>query len=173
MGLFDRFKKKKEEEKTKKDIKTPAKGKAVRKEKKKESRLFDPSKVPSSKEEKQKSTKEVKDTKKPAGKEKPKKVKKEDTGEAYRILSKPLLTEKATNLGAYGKYIFEVAPRANKIQIKKAIHDLYGVEVVRVNIMNQSGRAVQYGKSKGRTKSWKKAIITLKSGEKIEIYEGV
>lgn len=104
---------------------------------------------------------------------KPRKVNKEDTKEAYRILLRPLITEKATNLGTLGKYIFEVAKGVSKIEIKKAIRDLYGVNVVQVNIVSQGGKAVRYGRSTGRTKDWKKAIITLKPGEKIEIYEGV
>lgn len=177
MGLFDRFKKKKDkEEKPKEAKKGTPRGKVERKKKKKkeEPRLFDPSKVPSGgKEAKKKPEQERKATKKQAGKEKTKKAKKEDTGEAYRILLRPLVTEKATNLGVVGQYLFEVAPTANKLEIKKAIHDLYGVEVVKVNVINQSGKKVQYGRSTGRTKNWKKAVITLKPGEKIEIYEGV
>jgi len=166
MGLFDRFKKKEEKEPRKKE-KAPSKGKIGKEKKKGETRDFDPSKVPSGKGVKEKLPQ------KPSGKEKAKKAKKEDTGDAYRILVKPLLTEKATDLGAYGQYIFAVAPQVNKPEIKKAIHDLYGVNVVKINVINQRGRTVQYGRSTGQTKHWKKAIVTLKPGEKIEIYEGV
>ncbi|PIY96372.1 MAG: 50S ribosomal protein L23 [Candidatus Kerfeldbacteria bacterium CG_4_10_14_0_8_um_filter_42_10] len=89
------------------------------------------------------------------------------------MLIKPLVTEKSTSLGVYGKYVFKVSSNASKRTIKKAIHDLYGVEAIKVNIVNQGGKPIKYGRSSGRTGSWKKAIVTLKAGEKIEIYEGV
>lgn len=98
---------------------------------------------------------------------------KEDTKNAYRVLSKPLVTEKGTYLGVQDKYIFEVATRTNKIEIKKAIKALYGVSPVSVNIINLSGKNVRYGRSRGRTKDKKKAIITLSKGQSLEIYEGV
>jgi len=98
---------------------------------------------------------------------------KEDTGEAYKVLMRPLITEKATDLSALGKYCFEVSPRANKIQVKKAIKDLYNVDPVSVNIINMRGKRVRYGRIQGKRKNWKKAIIALKPGDKIELYEGV
>jgi len=175
MGIFDRFKKTKDIEKEPKVEKKAPKKKPESKKKKAEQRLFDPSLVPSGKEEKPKAEKQKKEAKdvKEKTKEKTKKEKKEDTGEAYRVLIKPLVTEKSTSLGVYSKYVFKVASKVSKIEIKKAIHDLYGVEVIKVNIVNQGGKPIQYGRSSGRTGSWKKAVITLKPGEKIEIYEGV
>ncbi len=101
------------------------------------------------------------------------KKKKADTKEAYRILIKPLVTEKATDLANFNKYCFEVAKNANKIAIKKAIKSLYGVEPIDVNIINMRGKKVSYGRVSGKRKNWKKAIVTLKEGDKIEIYEGV
>lgn len=98
---------------------------------------------------------------------------KKDSKEAYQILIKPLLTEKSSDQGIYNKYIFKVAPHANKAVIKKALQSLYGVEPIAVNIINQSGKFTQYGRSAGYTKNWKKAIVTLKEGDKIELYEGV
>ena len=98
---------------------------------------------------------------------------KEDTKNAYRVLLKPVVTEKGTYLGVQNKYIFEVAIRTNKIGIKKAIKALYGVSPKRVNIVTVSGKNVRYGRSKGRTKDKKKAIITLAKGQSLEIYEGV
>ncbi len=97
----------------------------------------------------------------------------EDTGRAYEILLKPVVTEKATNLASENKYVFEVSPRANKIEIKKAVKNVYGVEPLRVNIIKVSGKEIRSGRISGRTKDWKKAIVTLKPGEQIEIYEGV
>jgi len=98
---------------------------------------------------------------------------KEDTKEAYRYLLRPIMTEKVSNLGALGKYVFEVAPQANKVEISKAIVALYGVKPVKVNIIRLLGKSVRYGRTTGKTKDWKKAVITLKAGETIQVYEGV
>jgi len=87
---------------------------------------------------------------------------------APKILIKPIITEKATALGALNKYVFEVASRANKIEIKKAIKELYNVEPIEINILKVKGKLVRYGKARGRTKNWKKAIVGLKKGQKIE-----
>ncbi|MCX6745019.1 MAG: 50S ribosomal protein L23 [Candidatus Parcubacteria bacterium] len=92
---------------------------------------------------------------------------------AFKILIKPLITEKATALVSQNKYAFKVAPRANKVNIKKAISNLYGVEPLAVNIINERGKRVTYGRIRGKKSNWKKAIVTLKPGDKIEIYEGV
>lgn len=96
-----------------------------------------------------------------------------DVGLSYKWLIKPVITEKATYLGAVNKYVFEVVLNANKIEIKKAIEKLYNVEVVKVNIIRSGGKSVTYGRITGRTKRKKKAIVTLKSGQTIEVYEGV
>lgn len=99
--------------------------------------------------------------------------KNEDTKDAYKILIKPLVTERATALAALNKYCFMVANDANKITVKKAIKSLYGVEPINVNIIKVRGKRVSYRRASGKKKNWKKAIVTLKIGEKIEIYEGV
>ncbi|MDX2225516.1 MAG: 50S ribosomal protein L23 [Verrucomicrobiae bacterium] len=89
----------------------------------------------------------------------------------YSIIRKVRLTEKATLLSErYNKYTLEVAPDANKIEIKNAVEKIFGKKVLRVNTQNHFGkrrrtRTVQYGK----TSDWKKAIVTLKSGDKIEV----
>lgn len=101
------------------------------------------------------------------------KVKKTDSGEAYRILIKPVVSEKATYLGELNQYAFEVNPSANKITIKKAIESLYSIKPIKVNIINNLGKAITYGKHSGRTKRTKKAIVTLKKGDTIKIYEGI
>lgn len=87
---------------------------------------------------------------------------------AHQVLIKPIITEKATALETQNKYVFEVSPRANKIEIKKAIKELYNLEPIKIQIINVKGKSVRYGKARGKTKNWKKAIITLKKGEKIE-----
>lgn len=106
-------------------------------------------------------------------KEKKPKQKKEDTKDAYRVLIKPIITEKASSLGVYNQYVFEVAINTNKIEVRKAIRAVYGIDPVKVNIINNQGKQVRYGKTEGRTKNWKKAIITLPPGAKINIQEGL
>ncbi|OGY89098.1 MAG: 50S ribosomal protein L23 [Candidatus Komeilibacteria bacterium RIFCSPLOWO2_01_FULL_45_10] len=98
---------------------------------------------------------------------------KEDTKDAYRVLLKPLVTEKGTYLGAANKYLFAVSPKVNKIEIKKAIQAVYGVMPLKVNISNLSGKKIRLGRVQGVTKNKKKAIVTLKAGDKIQVYEGV
>lgn len=92
---------------------------------------------------------------------------------AARILVRPLITEKATNLGSEDKYVFVVSAEANKISIAKAIQALYQVKPLKVNIMNVSGKKVTRGKIRGQRSDWRKAIITLAKGETIKVYEGV
>jgi large subunit ribosomal protein L23 len=101
------------------------------------------------------------------------KIKKEETGQAYRILIRPLVTEKISFLGQNNQYAFEVMPKANKIEIAKAFKNVYGIKPMSVNVMKIRGKKIRYGKTSGRTKNRKKAIITLKPGDKIEVYEGV
>ena len=73
------------------------------------------------------------------------------------------------------KYVFEVAPTAGKIEIKKAIEEIFGVKVAKVNTINVSGKAKRMGAARpGRTKDWKKAIVQLTNDSKtIEIFEGM
>ncbi len=102
------------------------------------------------------------------------KVKKEIVvNDSYRVLVKPLVTEKATNLGAHNKYVFVVALNANKISVAKAVEATYGVKPIKVNIANASGKKVARGKVRGQRKDWRKAIVTLPQGKTIKIYEGV
>jgi len=91
---------------------------------------------------------------------------------AYKWLARPLITEKATYLGTNNQYLFNVSLTANKIEIRKAVEELYGVKVKKVNIIRSAGKAVSYGRVSGRTKRTKKAIVTLQSGQSIELYEG-
>jgi large subunit ribosomal protein L23 len=93
--------------------------------------------------------------------------------EPHRLLIKPLITEKISSMAADGKYAFEVAPSADKISVKKAVGLLYGVDVKDVRVINMKGKSVRYGRQFGKRRDWKKAIVRLAPGEKIEIYEGV
>lgn len=94
------------------------------------------------------------------------------------ILIKPIVTEKLTAQGeALNRYGFIVDPRANKLQVKKAIEDLYGVTVDSVNTLRYAGkvtsRFTKAGYIKGKKNAFKKAIITLKEGDKIDFYSNI
>lgn len=99
---------------------------------------------------------------------------KEDTGRAHRILQQYHLSEKTNALSSAGRYVFVVQKGANKIEIKKAVESVYDVHVTSVNVLNTKGKNRTYGKTSGRTSDWKKAIVTLRAGEKISgLAEGV
>ena len=89
--------------------------------------------------------------------------------EKDEILIRPIITEKATILQKDGKYVFEVSPKANKIEIRKAIEKIYKVKPVKINIIKVKGKRVRYRGIPGKRKDWKKAIITLRKGEKIDL----
>ena len=91
----------------------------------------------------------------------------------YEILRRPLITEKYTVLQAQGKYAFEVAGEANKPQIKQAVEKAFKVEVTAVNMMIVAGKRRRRGRQQLPAHPWKKAIVTLKPGDKIELFEGV
>jgi len=101
------------------------------------------------------------------------KTKKHEDPLAYRVVARPLITEKATDLTQFNKYIFVVPVNANKAEIADRIFGVYGVRPVKVNVIRKAGKKVRYGRRVGSTKSYKKAIITLAANEKIEVYEGV
>ncbi|MDO8601141.1 MAG: 50S ribosomal protein L23 [bacterium] len=88
--------------------------------------------------------------------------------EVWKILSKPRITEKATDLLKNNQYVFEVFPRAAKSEIKKAIESLYGVKVLKVGIINIPRRKIRVGKTMGFKGGYKKAIIKIQAGQKIE-----
>lgn len=115
----------------------------------------------------------IKDEVKKVSKTKVSKTSTAKKGSAYKILVKPLVTEKAANMGTKSKYVFEVSTDANKIEVAKAIEEVYGEKPVAVNIMNYSGKKVTSGRLAGRRKDWRKAIVTLAKGKSINIYEGI
>jgi large subunit ribosomal protein L23 len=86
------------------------------------------------------------------------------------VLIRPVITEKAGSMKEVKKYAFEIAPNANKIQVKKAIETLYKVTVDKVNIVNVKPKPKRLRMNFGYTKKWKKAIITLSKGE-IDVYK--
>lgn len=100
---------------------------------------------------------------------KPTRPKREEVGEAYRVLETPHITEKATDLIKQNQYVFKVFPEANKIEIKKAIEDIYGVDVISVKIIKVPARRRRLGRISGWRKGYKKAIVKIKEGQKIEV----
>lgn len=92
----------------------------------------------------------------------------------YSVLIGPLLTEKGTLLKERdNKVLFKVAKDANKIEIKKAVEEIFNVKVERVATMNCKGKLKRMGRYEGKRPDWKKAIVTLKEGEKLDFIEGV
>jgi large subunit ribosomal protein L23 len=91
----------------------------------------------------------------------------------YEVLRRPLVTEKDTTLQALSKYSFEVAKEANKHQIKQAVEKAFKVKVTAVNVLTVPGKERRMRGRRVLTQSWKKAIVSLKSGDKIGFFEGV
>jgi large subunit ribosomal protein L23 len=93
----------------------------------------------------------------------------------YRIILRPIITEKSTLLKEKNREVcFEVNPKANKIEIKKAAEQLFKIKVERVRVQNKRGKMRRVGRSVGKKKDWKKAYVKLKEGEKmIEYFEAV
>ena len=94
---------------------------------------------------------------------------------SYDVIIRPIITERSMAGAADKKYTFEVAPAPGKIEIKKAVEDIFGVKVASVNTMNVPGKAKRMGAGRpGRTKDWKKAIVQLTEDSKtIEFFEGM
>lgn len=88
------------------------------------------------------------------------------------IIRRPVITEESTDLMEEKKYVFEVDPRANKMEVKKAIEEIFGVKVDKVNTMRVKGKVKRYGRYSGRRPERKKAIVTLTEDSKaIEVFE--
>lgn len=98
------------------------------------------------------------------------------TLDAFSTVIRPVVSEKSTALGEHGKYVFEVAPTANKIQIRHAVEEAFAakkVQVVSVNIVQVPGKLRRLGRHSGMTRSWKKAVVTLRRGQRLDLFEGV
>jgi len=91
----------------------------------------------------------------------------------YDVLRRPLITEKATLLKEGDKYVFEVAKGTSKTQIKEAVERTFKVEVAQVNVITVPGKTKRMGRREVTSSSWKKAIVSLKPGYKITLFEGV
>jgi large subunit ribosomal protein L23 len=89
----------------------------------------------------------------------------------HEIIIRPLITEKNTSLMVYNKYSFEVLHDASKPEIKQAVETIFSVSVSKVHTMNVRGKLKRRGREVGYTREWKKAIVTLVPGDRIEIFE--
>lgn len=93
---------------------------------------------------------------------------------AHDIIIKPVITEKSMEGLQAGKYTFKVAKAANKIEIAKAVEEIFGVKVAKVNTISMKGRLKRMGRNQGYLPDWKKAIVTLAEGSKtIEFFDGM
>ena len=94
---------------------------------------------------------------------------------AYDIIKRPIITEQSMEQTEIKRYTFEVDKRANKIEIAKAVEEIFGVKVAKVNTLNMQGKAKRLGaQPAGRRPSWKKAMVTLTADSKsIEFFEGM
>lgn len=92
----------------------------------------------------------------------------------YEVIRRPVMTERNTELMQENRYTFEVAPTANKIQIKAAVEQAFSVTVLAVNTMNVHRKARrEKTRLRGFRSGWKKAIVTIAPGQRIEIFEGI
>ncbi|HHX14423.1 MAG TPA: 50S ribosomal protein L23 [Clostridiales bacterium] len=92
----------------------------------------------------------------------------------YDIILKPVITERSMDEAANKRYTFKVAPSANKTQVKQALEEIFGVDIEKVNIMNQKGKLKRMGRNIGRTAASKKAIVILtEKSKEIEFFKGL
>ncbi|RXT05366.1 50S ribosomal protein L23 [Ammoniphilus sp. CFH 90114] len=90
------------------------------------------------------------------------------------VILRPIITERTTEMMSFNTYVFEVAPKSNKTEIKQAIEKIFDVKVESVNTMNVKGKPKRMGRYVGKRKDWKKAIIKLSADSKaLEFFEGV
>lgn len=88
------------------------------------------------------------------------------------VLIRPIVTERSYRLIEQQKYTFEVDKRSSKEEIANAVEQAFNVKVLQVNTVSMKGKLKRQGRTSGYTKNWKKAIVTLKEGDRIEIFEG-
>lgn len=92
----------------------------------------------------------------------------------FSIIRRPIVTEKSTdNKEAFNQVVFEVDPRANKLQIREAVERIFKVKVLKVRTQQMHGKVRRVGRNWGRRSDWKKAVVTLRTGDRIEFFEGV
>ena len=91
----------------------------------------------------------------------------------FDVLIRPIITEKTTLLMQENKYTFQVPLNANKVEIRKAVESIFNVKVEKVATIRVLGKTKRMGRTQGKRSDYKKAIVTLKAGETIELFEGV
>ena len=89
----------------------------------------------------------------------------------YDIIVRPLITEKTTQLIELNKYTFEVKQGSNKVEVAKAVEEIWGVKVVAVNMINTQRKARRVGKYEGLRPAVQKAVVTLAKGDKLDVFE--
>lgn len=89
---------------------------------------------------------------------------------SYEVIKDPHISEKGTRLAEKNKYVFKVYDRSNKLEIKKSVEGIYNVDVVAVNVITIPHKKRRLGKTEGFKKGYKKALVTIKEGQKIEIF---
>ena len=90
---------------------------------------------------------------------------------AQDVLVKPVISEKSYRLMEENKYTFEVHPRAGKMEIRQAVEEIFDVKVTKVNTMGSRGKNRRQGWTRGKTRDWRKAVITLAEGDRIEFFD--
>lgn len=94
--------------------------------------------------------------------------------EEYKIIRKPIVTEKSTDLkDEANQIVLEVLPGTNKCEIRKAVERLFKVKVLSVQTQNRKGKRKRLGRSLGRRSNWKKAIVRVREGDRVDFFEGV
>ena len=91
----------------------------------------------------------------------------------FDVLIRPIITEKTTLLMQENKYTFQVPLNANKVEIRKAVESIFNLKVEKVATIRVLGKTKRMGRTMGKRSDYKKAIVTLKAGETIELFEGV
>jgi large subunit ribosomal protein L23 len=88
------------------------------------------------------------------------------------VIIRPVITEKSSRLMEQNKYTFEVHPKANKIMVRDAVSELFKVKIVKVSTIYVRPKPKRMGAFLGKSRSWKKAVVTVAAGERIEFFEG-
>ncbi len=89
-----------------------------------------------------------------------------------KLILEPIITERATKLREQNKYLFSVRIDTNRVEVKKAVEEIFKVKVKDVNIQRVKGKVKRLGRFEGKRADWKKAIVTLKEDHRIELFEG-
>lgn len=89
------------------------------------------------------------------------------------VIVQPLVSEKAAGLAGANQYVFIVRKWANRLQVRAAMKSMYGVSPLSINMLNVRGKKVRFGRNNGKRSDWKKAIVTLPAGQRINVHEGV